>query len=179
MMFFLTLYCGRAEILIEDVSSVILLNTVHFPNWNMTLSQKIALNLCHFFLPVFVSFFVISLSVRKYWLRELWIKKKDWGFFSPFGTMLWAVSPSTALSPVSCTSQHSFLAPSVTFAGWPLAAEPSSHFLGFMAPSALLGSAHGAGLISTGTRRSKLLPVEPRNPAHSRMLQGPEEETWR
>lgn len=81
MMFFLTLYCGRAEILIEDVSSVILLNTVHFPNWNMTLSQKIALNFCHFFLPVFVSFFVISLSVRKYWLRELWIKKKDWGFF--------------------------------------------------------------------------------------------------
>lgn len=84
MMFFLTLYCGRAEILIEDVSSVILLNTVHFPNWNMTLSQKIALNLCHFFLPVFVSFFVISLSIRKYWLRELWIKKKDWGFFFPF-----------------------------------------------------------------------------------------------
>lgn len=111
---------------------MILVNTVHFPNWNTTLSQKIALNLCQFFLSVFVSFFVISMSIRKYWLRELWIKKTD--FFFSFGTTLWAVSPSTALSPVSCTSQHRFLAPSATFAGWPLAAGAFQTFLGVHGP---------------------------------------------
>lgn len=59
-----------------------LVNTLYFPSWNMTLSQKFSLNWCHFFTSFCLLFFVISLSIRKYRLRELWTKKTD--FFDFF-----------------------------------------------------------------------------------------------
>lgn len=133
-MFFLTLYCGIAENSHwRYFFKVILVNTVHFPNWNTTLSQKIALNLCQFFCH-FLSPSLLSLCPSENTDWESYELRKQIFFFFSFGTTLWAVSPSTALSPVSCTSQHRFLAPSATFAGWPLAAGAFQTFLGVHGP---------------------------------------------
>lgn len=153
-----------------------LVNTVHSPNWNKTLSQKIALNLCHFFAGFCLSF-LSSLCPSENTDWELWIKKRGFVLFCfVFGSYCeQPVLPlPRALFP-ALPSTDSWHFQQLLWVGlWQL--EPSRHFLGFVAPSPLLGSARGAGLISIGTSRSK---KPTRNPAHSRTLQGPEEKTCR
>lgn len=156
MMSFVTLYCDSHW---RYFTKVMLVDPVHFPHWNMTLSQKIALNFCHFFTS-FCLFFC-HLSVQKSWWRELWIKKTDFFFnFSscygqpvlPLPRALFPALPSTDLWHF----QWLFLG--LAFGSWSLADIPWG-----------LWPLSSPGLTSRGTGRSR---KPSRIPAHSRGQRG-------
>lgn len=158
---------------------VILVNTVHLPNWNMTLSQK--LRNCPEFITFIYQFWSpfrnLSLSIWNYCVRQLWIENTDFesycgqqlpsqsfhsldpcflhfpawipGTFSNWWVGLWQLAPYLcALSSAD-----------VSLGSWP-------HQLSW---ALLLELGWWAGW---GARRSKLLPVETRSPAHSTSVAG-------
>lgn len=157
MMSFVTLYCDSHW---RYFTKVMLVDPVHFPHWNMTLSQKIALNFCHFFTS-FCLFFC-HLSVQKSWWRELWIKKTDFFFLILVHAMgsqsFHCLEPCFLHFPAQISGTSSDF-----FWGWPLAAGALQTFLGVCDPLS------SPGLTSRGTGRSK---KPSRIPAHSRGQRG-------